>query len=201
MEVSAAPSAEWIPRGLLCARGSRADLRPRRSAGGGLRLRRRLLPRRAAPRRSRSAISSAPSGWSAGWKRSAAKRRALRLANVRVLRLESAYVVKHLLPAGSVSIAHVAFPDPWPKRQHHPRRLVQDDFLRERARRARSRRRAAAEDRRSPVLSLDGKGARPRAGGFERIEWPEEPEYPLTKFERQFLAQGLPIHRARLRKV
>src|SRR5258708_4682252 len=53
----------------------------------------------------------------------------LRLPNVRVLRLESAYVVKHLLPPGSVTTAHVAFPDPWPKRQHHPRRLIQDDFL------------------------------------------------------------------------
>ena len=40
-----------------------------------------------------------------------------------------------------------------------------------------------------------------RAPGFIRIDWPEEPDYPITNFERRFLAQGLPIYRARLRKV
>lgn len=40
-----------------------------------------------------------------------------------------------------------------------------------------------------------------RANGFERIEWPEESDYPKTDFERHFLDQGLPIYRARLRKV
>ena len=35
----------------------------------------------------------------------------------------------------------------------------------------------------------------------ERIDWPDDPDYPITNFERHFLAQGLPIHRARLRKV
>jgi tRNA (guanine-N7-)-methyltransferase len=50
-------------------------------------------------------------------------------ANVRVLRLEFGYTVRHLLPPGSVSIAHVMFPDPWPKRRHWDRRLVQADFV------------------------------------------------------------------------
>lgn len=47
---------------------------------------------------------------------------------------------------------------------------------------------------------MDRESARPR----ERLrapEWPDDPEYPLTDFERRFLAQGLPIYRARLRKV
>ena len=39
------------------------------------------------------------------------------------------------------------------------------------------------------------------AKGYERLDWPDDPEYPLTDFERRFLAQGLPIYRARLRKV
>ena len=124
----------------------------------------------------------------------------LRLANVRVLRLESAYVVKHLLPAGSVSIAHVAFPDPWPKRQHHPRRLVQEDFVQ-------SVHVALAPGGELRLKTDDLPYFRwmekviARAGGFEPIDWPDDPEYPRTKFERHFLAQGLPIHRARLRKV
>src|SRR5471030_2295095 len=53
------------------------------------------------------------------------------LANLRVLRLEFGYTVRYLLPPGSVSIAHIMFPDPWPKRRHWPRRLMQPDFVRD----------------------------------------------------------------------
>ncbi len=51
--------------------------------------------------------------------------------NVRVLRLEFGYTVKYLLPPGSVSVAHILFPDPWPKRRHWPRRLIQPPFIRD----------------------------------------------------------------------
>ena len=51
--------------------------------------------------------------------------------NIRVLRLEFGYTVKYLLPPGSVSIAHILFPDPWPKRRHWPRRLIQPPFIRD----------------------------------------------------------------------
>jgi tRNA (guanine-N7-)-methyltransferase len=54
-----------------------------------------------------------------------------KLTNLRVLRLEFGYTVKYLLPPGSVSIAHILFPDPWPKRRHWPRRLMQPDFVRD----------------------------------------------------------------------
>jgi len=53
------------------------------------------------------------------------------LANLRVLRLEFGYTVRYLLPPESVSIAHILFPDPWPKRRHWPRRLVQTEFVRD----------------------------------------------------------------------
>ena len=61
------------------------------------------------------------------------EKRAVRfgLGNVRVLRLEFGYTVKYLLPPDSVSVAHILFPDPWPKRRHWPRRLIQPDFVRD----------------------------------------------------------------------
>jgi tRNA (guanine-N7-)-methyltransferase len=61
------------------------------------------------------------------------EKRAVRakLENLRVLRLELAYTVRYLLPPESVSIAHIMFPDPWPKRRHWPRRLLQPDFVRD----------------------------------------------------------------------
>lgn len=51
--------------------------------------------------------------------------------NLRVLRLEFGYTVRYLLPPGSVSVAHIMFPDPWPKRRHWPRRLMQSNFVRD----------------------------------------------------------------------
>ncbi|MFZ0505086.1 MAG: hypothetical protein WAM44_15310, partial [Chthoniobacterales bacterium] len=53
----------------------------------------------------------------------------LSLGNVRVLRVEIDYAVKYLLPPGSVSRFHLSFPDPWPKRRHHSRRLVDEEFF------------------------------------------------------------------------
>ncbi len=51
------------------------------------------------------------------------------LNNVRLVRLEATYLVSKLIPEASVSIYHILFPDPWPKRRHHARRLISADFL------------------------------------------------------------------------
>jgi tRNA (guanine-N7-)-methyltransferase len=56
-------------------------------------------------------------------------RRAATLDNVRLLRVESSYAVRYLLPAESVERFYLLFPDPWPKRRHHRRRIVTEDFL------------------------------------------------------------------------
>jgi tRNA (guanine-N7-)-methyltransferase len=61
------------------------------------------------------------------------EKRAVRfgLGNIRVLRLEFGYFVKYIMPPESVSVAHIMFPDPWPKRRHWPRRLIQAAFVRD----------------------------------------------------------------------
>ena len=51
------------------------------------------------------------------------------LSNVRLLRIEARYAVTYLLPPASVSVFYVFFPDPWPKRRHHKRRLLTPGFL------------------------------------------------------------------------
>ena len=51
------------------------------------------------------------------------------LANIRLLYAEAAYAVTHLLPRGSVATYYIFFPDPWPKRRHHRRRLFDAAFL------------------------------------------------------------------------
>jgi tRNA (guanine-N7-)-methyltransferase len=51
------------------------------------------------------------------------------LTNVRVLRVEAAYAVQHMLPADAIATVYIFFPDPWPKRRHHARRLIGPAFL------------------------------------------------------------------------
>jgi len=50
---------------------------------------------------------------------------ALGLANVRVIQHDAVEVLEHMLAPASLDGVHVFFPDPWPKKRHHKRRLVQ----------------------------------------------------------------------------
>jgi len=52
------------------------------------------------------------------------------LANVRVIRHDALDVLEHMIPVGSFDGVHVFFPDPWPKKRHHKRRLLQPPFVR-----------------------------------------------------------------------
>ena len=51
------------------------------------------------------------------------------LANVRVAMADALEVLEHWLAPSSVEEVLVWFPDPWPKKRHHKRRLVQPWFL------------------------------------------------------------------------
>ena len=53
------------------------------------------------------------------------------LRNVRVVRHDAVEVVAHMIPAASLAGIHVFFPDPWPKKRHHKRRLLKPPFVRE----------------------------------------------------------------------
>ena len=53
----------------------------------------------------------------------------LGLANLRVLRGDAAEVLGASFPAQSLAEILVLFPDPWPKKRHHKRRLVQAAFV------------------------------------------------------------------------
>lgn len=51
------------------------------------------------------------------------------VSNVRLLRLEASYAIKYMLAPDSVSAYYIFFPDPWPKRRHHKRRLFNKTFM------------------------------------------------------------------------
>ena len=50
------------------------------------------------------------------------------LTNVRVVQHDAVEVLRDMVPEASLTAIHVFFPDPWPKKRHHKRRLVQAPF-------------------------------------------------------------------------
>ncbi|MFF2997594.1 tRNA (guanosine(46)-N7)-methyltransferase TrmB [Streptomyces sp. NPDC057950] len=51
------------------------------------------------------------------------------LANIRVGNGDAIILLREMLPPDSLSGLRVYFPDPWPKKRHHKRRLIQPEFL------------------------------------------------------------------------
>ena len=132
-------------------------------------------------------------------RRACAKAARANLPNVRFLKIECSYAVQNLLPPASVEVVHLLFPDPWPKQRHHRRRIVTPDFLA-------SIHRALAADGRLRIVT-------DQADYFEAITHllsaapfavanEETPgKFPLTTFEKHFIAAGTPIYRLGLRKI
>ena len=57
------------------------------------------------------------------------KGRRLGLTNLCGVRIESAYFLEFLLPKNCATALHIYFPDPWPTKRPHKRRLIQDSFM------------------------------------------------------------------------
>ncbi len=49
--------------------------------------------------------------------------------NVRIIRFNAVDVLTHMISDGSVEGFHIFFPDPWQKKRHHKRRLMNPEFL------------------------------------------------------------------------
>jgi len=52
------------------------------------------------------------------------------LANIRIVEHDAVEVFEKMIPPRSLAGIHLFFPDPWPKKRHHKRRLVQRPFTR-----------------------------------------------------------------------
>jgi len=53
----------------------------------------------------------------------------LGLSNLRLVQHDAVEVLKHMLPPDSLAGVHIWFPDPWHKKRHHKRRLIQREFV------------------------------------------------------------------------
>ena len=146
--------------------------------------------------------------WANKYYRYAADRMARwNVRNVRVMRTDAKLFVIHHLAPDSLSALHVYHPDPWPKKRHHKRRLIQPDFA-EAAIRAIvpggawlvQTDHADYWEQMEEVLSAQSV--------LERREWGDDdwgagPEWGGTNYEIKYAKEGRSIYRAvyRVRKA
>jgi tRNA (guanine-N7-)-methyltransferase len=129
----------------------------------------------------------------------------LGLDNVRVLRADAGELLGSALPAASLDAVHLFFPDPWPKKRHHKRRIVQPAFVAKAARVLRPGGTLHLATDWTPYAEhmlavLDG-----AADLFENTaghgRYAERPAHrPVTKFERRGLRLGHRVHDLILRR-
>ena len=125
-------------------------------------------------------------------------RKAAQLPNVRVVRAETLFVLRHVLPPRSVEAFYLLFPDPWPKRRHHRRRLITPNFLDVIGNcLTRGGSLFIATDYEEYFAAirqvLSARDDFKITGG----EW----TLPTTTFEQKFVTAGLNIYRMELRKI
>ncbi|HSN52131.1 MAG TPA: tRNA (guanosine(46)-N7)-methyltransferase TrmB [Woeseiaceae bacterium] len=126
------------------------------------------------------------------------KAREAGITNLRLIRHDAVEVLETMIPPASLARVNLYFPDPWPKKRHHKRRIVQLPFL------------DLVADRLAPGGSLnvatdwenyaeDIEAKVRESGRFrcaeQRAHGGDEPlDRPGTKFERRGLRHG---HRIR----
>ena len=114
------------------------------------------------------------------------------LTNVRIIQHDAVEVLSEMIPPATLSGVHIFFPDPWPKKRHHKRRLLQPAFVSLIAERlaAGAYLHAATDWREYAEFILEVLCAEPRLANIAE-DYAPRPDYrPLTKFEARGLKLG-----------
>ena len=112
--------------------------------------------------------------------------------NVRFCSVDAVWSMRHLLHEGEVAELWTFFPDPWHKKKHHKRRLVNPEFAALAATRLApgARWRLATDWSDYAEQMVEVLDAEPLLSGGVVPRWEER---PVTKFERKGLAAGRTI--------
>jgi tRNA (guanine-N7-)-methyltransferase len=125
--------------------------------------------------------------------RARAERRGLH--NLTVLQGDARLLIPRLFSPGSLAAVHVQFPDPWWKKRHHKRRMIDTELA------AQLRRLLAPGgivDFRTDVEAYAREGVQTwLEAGFAQL--PDEPPEVLSTRERRYAVSGQPVFRARFR--
>jgi len=122
-------------------------------------------------------------------------------ANIRLLQTTAEDLLFRLLPPESLDRIYILFPDPWPKKRHHKRRLISPEVVQ------------ALHLSLRPEAELLIKSDHPGyaehisevlngASGFRKLDADDAFEsLPLTGFELKYLRENRPIRSFALRKI
>lgn len=127
------------------------------------------------------------------------------LANVRLLHADATEFVRWRMPDGIVATIHLYFSDPWPKKRHHKRRVVQDASLGEFRRILLPGGLLHLVTDHDDLWSWYEAHASRHDDAWERIPFapPESAgagEVVGTNFERKYAREGRPFHAMTLRR-
>lgn len=126
------------------------------------------------------------------------------LENVRVMRIEARYLMARYLSEHSLAAVYINCPDPWPKKRHRRRRLVNGAFLQNLLHYLQpagelffsSDFQDYAEQVAEELSNLRG-----YENQLQRPLVTDLPGYPLSNYMRRFLQLGQPIHYLHYRKT
>jgi tRNA (guanine-N7-)-methyltransferase len=116
-------------------------------------------------------------------------------ANLRCVRIEASYFLEYLLPLHSARAIHVYFPDPWPKRKHLRRRLINEHFVLT-ARQALAPGGVVWLRTDDPGYFAQMRAVFGQSPFFEEIQTPPALAASPTDFERTFAERGIQTLRA-----
>jgi tRNA (guanine-N7-)-methyltransferase len=114
------------------------------------------------------------------------------LSNLRIVQHDAVEVLEHMIPPGSLAGVHIYFPDPWHKKRHHKRRLIQPPFVADLVRHLAPGGYIHCATDWEPYAQqmLEVLGADANLGNTAE-GYAEKPAYrPLTKFENRGLRLG-----------
>jgi tRNA (guanine-N7-)-methyltransferase len=122
------------------------------------------------------------------------------LENVRFVRADAHELLSRAIPSGSVRAYYVFYPDPWPKKRHHKRRLFRKDTVDHLARTLVSGgglhvATDHAEYWESIEPLLDGHPTFTRLAEFGGEHFPLPVDEPLTNYEAKYRIEGRGRHR------
>lgn len=119
------------------------------------------------------------------------------LTNIRILQHDAVEVIDHMLVPNSLDGIHIFFPDPWHKKKHNKRRLIQSPLVAKLAARLKpgGYLHCATDWQPYAVQILDVLSAEPLLANTVPLTAPDgyapKPDYrPLTKFENRGIRLG-----------
>jgi tRNA (guanine-N7-)-methyltransferase len=114
------------------------------------------------------------------------------IPNIRIIQHDVVEVLQHMVPEASLDGVHIFFPDPWHKKRHHKRRLIQAEFVKVLCNKLKpgGYLHVATDWQEYAEWVLDVLKAEPQLQNTA-TDYAEKPSYrPLTKFENRGIKLG-----------